>query len=72
MRQEKQKKSGEEKKKRKKWKLLCHIENQELSQNFSFRTCSNFKSNISHLGQKAIVVYLFIYLFIGILFLLVW
>ena len=48
----KAKKSGEEKKKRKKWKLLCHIENQELSQNFSFRTCSNFKSKYCASGSE--------------------
>ena len=64
MRQEKQKKSREEKKKRKKWKLLCHIENQELSQNFSFRTCSNFKSKYFASGSEGhccLFIYLFIY-----------
>ena len=60
----KAKKSGEEKKKRKKWKLLCHIENQELSQNFSFRTCSNFKSKYCASGSEGHCC-LFIYLFIG-------
>ena len=64
MKQEKQKKSGAEKKKRKKWKLLCHIENQELSQNFSFHTCSNFKSIYFASGSEGhccLFIYLFIY-----------
>ena len=72
MRQEKQKKSGEEKRKEKSENYCVTLKTKNYLKIFLSAHAQTSKANISHLGQKAIVVYLFIYLFIGILFLLVW
>ena len=65
----------EKRKRKEKSENYCHsvtLKTKNYLKIFLSAHAQTSKANISHLGQKAIVVYLFIYLFIGILFLLVW